>query len=117
MIDLFPTLTELCGLETPSAIEGKSLAGLLENPEAPWERPAYTVWSEDGKHYTGVSVRTERWHFAEFFGKGQGKMLLDPLTDPHELRNLASEPRHAETVAAFSNMARTYAADRIPPGK
>jgi iduronate 2-sulfatase len=117
MIDLFPTLTELCGLETPTALEGKSLAGLLKNPEAPWDRPAYTVWSEDGKHYTGVSVRTERWHFAEFFGKGQGKMLLDPRTDPHEIRNLAADPQHAETVASLSKLARTYAEGRIPPDK
>jgi arylsulfatase A-like enzyme len=117
MIDLFPTLTELCGLETPSSLEGKSLAALLKNSEAPWDRPAYTVWSEDGKHYTGVSVRTERWHFAEFFGKGEGKMLLDPASDPHELRNLAADPQHAETVASFSRQARTYAAGRIPPAK
>lgn len=117
MIDLYPTLTELCGLDTPARLEGRSLAPLIRNPQSQWDHPAYTVWSEDGKHYTGVSVRTERWHFAEFFGKGAGKMLLNPAEDPHELHNLAAEPQHAETVASFSKLARKYAEGRIPAGK
>ena len=64
MVDLFPTLTELCGLPTPAGLDGKSLSPLLENPAAPWDKPAYSVWSEDGKTLSGVAVRDERWRYA-----------------------------------------------------
>lgn len=109
MIDLYPTLVELCGLPAAEGLEGRSLAPLLAKPQATWDHPAYTVWSDNGRDVSGVSVRTERWHFAEFFGRGPGRMLLDPIADPHEMHNLADDPAHAETVAELSRLAREYA--------
>jgi iduronate 2-sulfatase len=107
-IDIYPTLTELCALPAPKGLDGVSLAPLLNDPRTPWDRPAYTVWSEDGKTLSGVSVRTERWHFAEFFGRGRGKMLIDPQNDPNELINLADMAEHAEVVAELSKLANEY---------
>jgi iduronate 2-sulfatase len=89
-IDFYPTLVDLCDLPMPGGLEGLSLQPLLANPNAVWDHPAYTVWSENGQSITGVSVRTERWHYAEFFGRGPGAMLLDPIGDPHEMTNLAT---------------------------
>lgn len=109
-IDLYPTLVELCGLPPVPGLDGRSLAPLLDEPRAAWPHPAFSIWSEDGEHATGVSLRTERWHFAEFFGRGAGVMLTDPAADPHELVNLAGWPEHAERVARFSKMARDHAA-------
>src|SRR5690606_29937014 len=91
-IDLFPTLAELCGLPPIDDVDGTSLAPLIANPQAPWDKPAYTVWSEDGQSLSGVSVRTEQWHFVEFFGRGEGRMLTNLERDPHELTNLADNP-------------------------
>ena len=115
MIDLYPTLAELCGLDKPPGLEGLSLAGLLSNPEAPWDHPAYTVWSEDGKHFTGVMVRTEEWRYAEFYGRGAGAMLLKPAADPHELTNLANEPKYADVVAKLAPLVKAYADGHTPP--
>jgi arylsulfatase A-like enzyme len=115
MIDLYPTLVELCGLEQPKGLEGRSLAPLLKNPAHEWDHPAYTVWSEDGKHFTGVSVRTERWRYAEFYGRGQGAMLIDPAKDPHELHNLASDPAHADVVTKLGALVKEYAKGHLPP--
>ncbi len=115
MIDLYPTLAELCGLEIPSGLEGRSLAPLLKDPQAPWDHPAYTVWSEDGKHFSGVMVRTEKWRYGEFFGPGSGSMLVDPAVDPHELRNLASEPQYAAEVSRLSALIQAYAKRHLPP--
>ncbi|MAT73407.1 MAG: sulfatase [Planctomycetaceae bacterium] len=109
MIDVYPTLVELCGLAAEEGLEGRSLAPLVAKPQATWDHPAYSVWSRDGKTIAGVSVRTERWHFAEFFGAGAGRMLLDPIADPHELHNLADDPQYADVVAELSQLARTYA--------
>lgn len=113
MVDLYPTLVELCGLPPPGGLEGRSLVPLLGNPDAPWEHPAYTVWSEDGKRFSGVAVRTERWRYAEFFGRGAGAMLLDQVNDPHELTNRVDDPRLEATVSELSALVKAYAAGRV----
>lgn len=108
LVDLYPTLTDLCGLPTPEGLDGVSLQPLLKDPNAKWDRPAYTVWNEQGKGITGVSVRTERWRYAEFFGVGAGAYLTDPINDPHELRNLVNDPRYKEVVEKLHQLASEY---------
>jgi iduronate 2-sulfatase len=107
-IDIYPTLVELCGLPAANGLDGVSLAPLLTNPDAPWDKPAYTIWSEDGQTISGVSVRNEQWHFAEFFSRGPGRILIDPVSDPHELVNIAGKPEHAEVVEEMSRLANEY---------
>jgi arylsulfatase A-like enzyme len=115
MVDLYPTLVELCGLPQPSGLEGRSLTPLLQDPQMPWNHPAYTVWSEDGRHFTGVMVRTERWRYAEYYGRGAGAMLLEPARDPHELTNLVSDLKYADVVTELSALVKKYAAGHLPP--
>ena len=111
-LDIYPTLVELCGLPLPSGVEGKSLVALLHNPQAKWDRPAYSVWSEDGSSLHGVAVRTEKWRYAEFGPEGKnGAMLFDPKTDPLEMKNLADDPQHAKVCAELSSLTRSYAAN------
>ena len=109
-LDIYPTLVELCGLPVQTANEGASLMPLLKNPAAEWNRPAYSVWSEDGKTVHGVAVRTEQWRYAEYGPDGKnGAMLLDPR-DPDELKNLAADPQHAAACAELAKLVRSYAA-------
>jgi iduronate 2-sulfatase len=109
-LDIYPTLVELAGLPKPKEIEGASLKPLLENPQASWHRPAYSLWSEDGKTVHGVAVRTEQWRYAEYGQDGaNGAMLLDPH-DPDELKNLADDEKNKAVVAELSALARKYAA-------
>ena len=54
-LDIFPTITELCGLPNPKGLEGTSLTPLLKEPAATWDQPAYSVWSEDGTTLHGVA--------------------------------------------------------------
>lgn len=111
VVDFYPTLTELCGLPAAKDLEGRSLLPLLKNPVAEWNEPAFTVWSEDGKTFHGVAVRTERWRYAEFGPEGKnGTMLLDQLADPNELKNVADDPRYADIRRELSAQVRRYAA-------
>lgn len=110
-LDIYPTLCDLCDVPAPAWLEGRSLAPFLNDPELATDRPAYGVWSEDGRRVTGVCVRTERWRYAEFYGRGAGAMLTDPVNDPHETENLVGDPAHAEVVARLSKLARDHAAD------
>lgn len=117
LIDIYPTLVEACGLPMPSGLDGVSLNPLLQNPNAPWERPAYTVWNEHSKGITGVVVRTERWRYAEFYGNGAGAFLTDAVHDPHELINLVENPQYKDVVAELSHLAREYVKGKTEPTK
>jgi arylsulfatase A-like enzyme len=99
-VDLYATLTDLCGLPRPAGIIGESLKPLLNNPTAKWNNPAYTV-TLFGKNL-GKAVRTERWRYAEW--DDGGAMLFDRQKDPHELKNLAGDAAHAKVVAEMKTL-------------
>ena len=113
-IDIYPTLCELCGLPSPAGLEGRSLAPLLEDPSQDWNHPAYTIWCEGGEHVTGVVVRTERWRYAEFYGRGAGAMLIDLQRDPYELTNLVDQTQYAPVVQRLSALVREYVHGHTP---
>lgn len=108
LVDLYPTLAELCGLTAPTNLEGKSLQPLLENPQADWNKPALTQLTRGTPTKTnapatkptivGRSIRTERFRWTEWNGGEQGAELYDHDSDPGELKNLASDPAHAKSV-------------------
>jgi iduronate 2-sulfatase len=109
-LDLYSTLADLCGLPLPPGGEGVSLTPLLHDPAVEWNRPAYSVWSEDGRTLHGVAVRNEKWRYAEYGPEGvHGAMLFDVHADPQELTNLAYDPAHAAVCADLSALTRTYA--------
>src|SRR6185369_3652041 len=110
VMDLYPTLTELCGLPAQKDLEGHSLVPLLNDPGAAWDHPAFTVWSEDGRTLTAIAVRTPKWRYAEFTAGGGGAMLLDEEADPHEMTNIADDPKYATTRAELSALVKNYAA-------
>jgi len=115
LLDLYPTLVGLTGLPVPAGLEGHDIAPLLNQPDAKWDHPAYTVWNERGRGISGVVVRTERWRYAEFFGPGAGAFLTDPVNDPHELKNLVNDPRYADAVKELSALARAHVAGKTEP--
>jgi arylsulfatase A-like enzyme len=114
-LDVYPTLVELCGLPKQNEIEGMSFAPLLKNPAANWDKPAYSIWSEDGKTIHGTAVRTEQWRYAEFGENGiNGAMLFNPHADPLEMKNLANDEKYKPACAELSRLTREYAATLKP---
>ncbi len=113
-VDIYPTLADLCGLTPPSNLEGRSLRPLLENPRAPWSKPAITqvVHPDGGRQIMGYSVRTERWRYSEWDGGAAGAELYDHEADPHEYQNLAKDPNYATQVAELKRLLpKTQSAD------
>jgi uncharacterized sulfatase len=100
--DVYPTLCELCGLPLSEGLEGKSLAELVKNPTAPWERPAYSYmrWG----NVIGRSLRTQRYRYTEWDHGKLGKEMFDHQTDPGEMHDLASDPKHAQTAAKLKSL-------------
>ncbi|MES2705674.1 MAG: sulfatase [Verrucomicrobiota bacterium] len=85
---IFPTLTDLAGIATPSHVEGVSLRPLLANPQAEWAHPAISTWIQ-GNH----SIRTEDWRYTRYADGGEE--LYDHRNDPYEWTNLATKEEFA----------------------
>ncbi|WP_146851168.1 sulfatase [Brevifollis gellanilyticus] len=102
LVDLYPTLTEVCSLPLPKHLEGTSFVPLLENPTKPWKNAAFSQYLRTGKPpYTGRSIRTERWRYTEWHdlqNKPAGIELYDELNDPQETKSVATDPANAPTV-------------------
>ncbi|MBX6314128.1 MAG: sulfatase [Isosphaeraceae bacterium] len=101
-IDIYPTLVELCGLSKPEGLEGRSLVPLLEDPRAAWDHPALTFMG-NANRLLGLAVRTDRYRYAEYFDPEKGGvMLFDEEADPHEMKNLADDPKYADVKARLA---------------
>jgi len=121
MVDIYPTLAQLCGLKAPTDLQGTSLLPLLQKPAATWQRPAYTqilrvpgpFWPEVKKRLLGRSVRTERYRYTEWNEGADGLELYDYQTDPNEFHNLAHNPAQAARVRELAVLLhKSYTPDK-----
>ncbi|UXX78113.1 sulfatase [Reichenbachiella carrageenanivorans] len=94
LIDIYPTLVELCGLPTKSDLDGQSIAPLLKKPNLTWERPALT--SKDKKMH---SLRSERYRYIVY--PDGFEELYDHEVDPMEWNNIASDKKNIKVLANF----------------
>jgi len=117
LLDVYPTLADLCGLTAPASLAGKSLRPLLADPAAAWGRAAYTQTTRargggpaGQRPIVGRSVRTERWRYTEWDEGRAGAELYDHDADPQERTNLAGHAAHAGAVAELRALLRRIAA-------
>lgn len=92
LLDIYPSLAELCGLPVNPKVEGLSLGPQLKDPKAPRERPAITTHNHDNH-----GVRSERWRYIVYADGSEE--LYDMKADPNEWANLASDPNFADIIA------------------
>lgn len=113
LVDIFPTLCDLAGIEIPSEMEGLSVRPLLDQPDLPWKEAVFSQFhrrpkvTPDGKRYMGYSMHTERYHYIEWYYWDNEKKtateyvtaeLYDHHADPEENVNIALLPEHAQLV-------------------
>ena len=92
LLDLYPTLIDLCGLDRRTDLEGISLLPQLIDPGATRDRPAITSHNQ-GNH----AIRSERWRYIRY--ADDSDELYDMDHDPHEWENIAAKPEHAMVIA------------------
>jgi len=108
LVDLFPTLTALCGLPAVSQLEGVNLAPVLADPAAVVKTAAFTQHPRPAYYdrepakapqAMGVSVRTALGRYTEWRDWKTGATLAREFyaaaDEPAETRNLAGDPRFA----------------------
>jgi len=109
LVDLYPTLADVCGLSAPDYLDGLSLRPVLDDPEASVKQAAFTQVRRraDGD---GYSIRTAQWRFTLWSDGQEGTQLYDMQADPHEMRNLAADPKYAGVVADLTRQIHDYQA-------
>jgi arylsulfatase A-like enzyme len=105
LLDIYPTLVELCGLPQKDGLEGHSLAPQLKDAQARRLWPAVTTHGPDNH-----TVRTERWRYTRYADGSEE--LYDEVSDPNEWTNLAGASEHA---AIRSELAQWLPARSAPP--
>ena len=96
LIDIYPTLIDLCGLPKRRGLDGQSLKSLLENPERKWDRPVVITYGLNNH-----AVQTERWRYIRY--RDGGQELYDHERDPNEWTNLASIPKYSSVKTELAN--------------
>ena len=86
LLDIFPTLIEMLGLEKRADLEGHSLVEQLKDANAPRDFPAITTHNQNNH-----SIRTEEWRYIRY-ADGSEELYFEKA-DPNEWTNLASDPK------------------------
>ena len=105
LLDMYPTLVDLCGLSKRKGLDGHSLVPQLKDVKTKRKWPAMTTHNP-GNH----SVVTDRWRYIHYADGSEE--LYDLQADPNEWQNLAEDLDHQETKA---QLAKWYPRNDAPP--
>ena len=97
LIDLYPTLAELCDLPPQAGLSGQSLVPLMKDPTHTTGRAVITTFGQDN-----YSVTARRWHYLRYADGNEE--LYDLEADPHEWTNLAQDGGQASTKQALARL-------------
>jgi arylsulfatase A-like enzyme len=91
LLDIYPTLLELTGLEADPKLEGNSLVPLLKDTEASWPHMARTSFGPG--NYAIISENFRYIHYND-----GSEELYDIINDPHEWQNIVKKPEFSDIV-------------------
>ncbi len=114
LVDVYPTLTELCGLPTPAELEGSSMVKLFSQPRLPWKFAAFSQFPRAMTQHRhigsgdimGRAMRTKRYRYVEWRRTNDGRLLgtelYDRFVDDDESINRADDSAYAARVTWLS---------------
>ncbi|MFP6875037.1 MAG: sulfatase [Verrucomicrobiales bacterium] len=104
LLDLYPTVTALCGLKVPERLQGKNIARTLDDPKHEVREAAFSV----APSRKGFLLREDKWAYIQYREDASGGIeLFDMEKDPKQYTNLAQDPGHADKVAGFKTKLAT----------
>lgn len=108
LIDLYPTLLDMCGLSPRPELDGESLVLSLKDPERPTE-PEITTFDPGN-----FSITDGRWRFIRYADGSEE--LYDHASDPNEWDNLSGDARYAEIRQALAAHLPAESVKPVPVG-
>ena len=108
LLDVYPTLVDLCGLPEASRLEGESLKPLFEGGEVERSKPVLSTW-----YYKNHAVRSNDWRYILY--RDGSEELYDHRLDPGEHTNLALNPDFAKVIEEHQKWLPDE--DALPAGK
>jgi len=102
--DLFPTITELTGVETPKNLDGSSLVSILENPKKKIRESVFYIYKNFQR-----GVRTKDWKLINYLVDGiKTTQLFEIQKDPLEMNNLANKSKYKSKVAELNTLMQEW---------
>jgi iduronate 2-sulfatase len=98
LLDLYPTISSLCGLDVPERIQGKDISAMLDDPRHRVRDAAFSA----APSRKGFLLREDDWAYIQYGEDGKGGIeLFDMRVDPKQYNNLADDPAHESVVSRF----------------
>ncbi len=95
LLDLYPTVSKLCGLPVEKRLQGKDISSMLDNPEIEVRDAAFSV----APMRKGFLLREKRWAFIQYGEDASlGMELFDTVVDPLQFDNLAGSDDYKAVV-------------------
>jgi iduronate 2-sulfatase len=100
LLDLYPTISSLCGLEVPARLQGKDISQMLDDPKAAVRDTAFSV----APSRKGFLLREDNWAYIQYREDASGGIeLFDVVADPKQYTNLADSAEHQSLVQRLRN--------------
>lgn len=100
-VDIYPTLSELCGLPVAKDLEGTSVVPLMSDPNMPWKKAAFSQYPR-AKKMMGYSMRTDQHRYTEWIDQKTNEVkereLYDLKNDPLCKESIVFKPENKELV-------------------
>lgn len=98
LFDLFPTVSDLCGVKLPENLDGRSLVPVMRGEKEKVREVVFGAYRQFQR-----SVRTDRWKLIRYPHVNRTQ-LFDLRADPDETKDLAADPAHAETLLMLTRL-------------
>lgn len=100
LVDLYPTLCDIAGLEIPDFAQGKSLIDNLKNPKKITSDIAFSIWKN------GETLISNKYYYTEWSRKGNvtHRMLFDIESDEFQMNNIAEIKSYKPVVDSLSKI-------------
>ena len=100
LIDIYPTICELLGIEKPKQLEGMSLVQNIKDPNLISKTNAYSRYT-NGDMFISDNYAYSEWKYSEE-GKVIGRMLYDMKNDPLQMENLSHLEKYEALMDSLS---------------
>jgi iduronate 2-sulfatase len=98
LLDLYPTISKLCGMQIPKNIQGKDISRMVDDPSIEVRETVFSV----APMRSGFLLRDHRYAYIQYGENAEnGIELYDTEKDPRQYSNLSSKPEYTSVVAEF----------------